>query len=41
MRVGAVGHQERARWWDTGSDPMTLPAAPGVRLQIRGRGPSC
>lgn len=26
------------RWWDTGSDPVTLPAAPGVELQSGGRG---
>lgn len=38
IRVGGWG----LRWWDTGSDPVTLPAAPGVKLQSGGRGdPSC
>lgn len=35
---GGGGRQEGERWWDTGSDLVTLPAAPGVRLRSRGRG---
>ena len=37
---GCEGHQERGRWWNTGSDLVTRPAVPGVTLQRGGRGGS-
>lgn len=37
-RSGVGGHRWRPRWWDTGSDPVTLPTALGVWLQSWGGG---
>lgn len=33
MGEGGWGHQESGSFWDTGSDLVTLPAGPCVRLQ--------
>lgn len=32
------GSPGESKWWDTGSDLVTLPAAPGVMLHSGGRG---